>query len=722
MTVSAVVNKIAFPGPGGTVFACNFPIVQASDVEVYKTDQTTDAVVGSALVNATDYAISGVGGTGFTVTLTADLGAYGLLIRRVEALTMGTNLPDEGNLRASSIQAALDKLARLAQQLQEQLSRSLHTAISGLTADWTVPEPGGDGYVLGNVGKKFVWLAAASAQLAADLLSTAIGKGAALIGYLAPYTGAVARTQYDKNADVISVKDFGAKGDGVTDDTAAFRAAALALSTTGGTILVPVGVYIVKSCRLYPGTRMLGAGSGNTFLKNPAAMTSADRVTNDGAGNNLDGLAMFYNAYPAGARLAGICLEGMTLDGNAANQVLNGIKRSWGTYFNGVTKLQLIDCVFQNWLNHGACAKEADRSIVDRCQFLTNGQCYLIPLWNPADGANPGGDGFVWLSQCYDNVVQNSIAVGNASIGFEDEGRFGSYLLANRNRRNKWVNLLSQTNLDHGFLALFTDDCVYENCLSQGGGTNGWNIVGTQNCTLTNVNVYLAGNHGIYCRPEAYGADGINKNLKIQNAVITQSSQRALVIDTVQGGSFTGIWVRGVGGSYAVTLSGGLSSDIELQVDYDGAVATQAQYGVYSYNATNLTVRGSTVKGCSSHNIWIDGSALGNTGIVIRDTTSTGSGAQGISFTGGSLTGYNNAVLNCVVTGNTTPMNIVDYQISAANLIGYRKTVYQNAAPIAGTWVAGDRIINNAPTVGQAKAWVCTVAGTPGTWVSEGNL
>lgn len=44
------------------------------------------------------------------------------------------------------------------------------------------------------------------------------------------------------------------------------------------------------------------------------------------------------------------------------------------------------------------------------------------------------------------------------------------------------------------------------------------------------------------------------------------------------------------------------------------------------------------------------------------------------------------------------------------------------AAPIAGTWGVGDRVFNSVPSVGQPKSWVCTVAGTPGTWVSEGNL
>jgi len=47
---------------------------------------------------------------------------------------------------------------------------------------------------------------------------------------------------------------------------------------------------------------------------------------------------------------------------------------------------------------------------------------------------------------------------------------------------------------------------------------------------------------------------------------------------------------------------------------------------------------------------------------------------------------------------------------------------YGVAAPTTGTWAVGDRLIQSTPSVGSPKSWVCTVAGTPGTWVSEGNL
>ena len=51
-------------------------------------------------------------------------------------------------------------------------------------------------------------------------------------------------------------------------------------------------------------------------------------------------------------------------------------------------------------------------------------------------------------------------------------------------------------------------------------------------------------------------------------------------------------------------------------------------------------------------------------------------------------------------------------------------TMQGSATPISVTlfWIPGDRIANSIPTVGQPKAWICTVTGAPGTWVSEGNL
>ena len=55
------------------------------------------------------------------------------------------------------------------------------------------------------------------------------------------------------NADLYfaNVKSYGAKGDGTTDDATAIQSALDALSTTGGTIYFPPGVYLIKTAVLF---------------------------------------------------------------------------------------------------------------------------------------------------------------------------------------------------------------------------------------------------------------------------------------------------------------------------------------------------------------------------------------------------------------------------------------------------------------------------------------
>ncbi len=60
------------------------------------------------------------------------------------------------------------------------------------------------------------------------------------------FTGYVTTVAAGQLAQV-NVKDFGAKGDGVTDDTAAFMAAMAAVTDKGGTVSVPVGDFLIKT-------------------------------------------------------------------------------------------------------------------------------------------------------------------------------------------------------------------------------------------------------------------------------------------------------------------------------------------------------------------------------------------------------------------------------------------------------------------------------------------
>lgn len=126
------------------------------------------------------------------------------------------------------------------------------------------------------VGAVRVWNGSAWLSMAAD---------ASIVDFQQAGAGAVVRTAQDKMREWVSVKDFGAVGGGVTDDTAAFNSAIAYANSRGGvdylnvvgtTIFIPDGRYKVGS--LNPITRsgceFVGASrSGAVLLCTPGVTT-----------------------------------------------------------------------------------------------------------------------------------------------------------------------------------------------------------------------------------------------------------------------------------------------------------------------------------------------------------------------------------------------------------------------------------------------------------------
>lgn len=88
---------------------------------------------------------------------------------------------------------------------------------------------------------------AVDGTLRTDLAATGSGKGAEMVAFKQSGTGAVDRTASDKLREVVSVKDFGAVGDGVADDAAAIQAADAYAGSVGKSIALEGVTYLIKS-------------------------------------------------------------------------------------------------------------------------------------------------------------------------------------------------------------------------------------------------------------------------------------------------------------------------------------------------------------------------------------------------------------------------------------------------------------------------------------------
>jgi hypothetical protein len=96
------------------------------------------------------------------------------------------------------------------------------------------------------------------------------------ISYTQGSTGSVTTNVQAKLQQTVSVKDFGAVGDGVTNDTTAIQNAINAAATTSGIVTFPTGTYIVTSPLSLVGkyVSIIGAGMTNTIIKASGTITS----------------------------------------------------------------------------------------------------------------------------------------------------------------------------------------------------------------------------------------------------------------------------------------------------------------------------------------------------------------------------------------------------------------------------------------------------------------
>jgi hypothetical protein len=197
-----------------------------------------------------------------------------------------------------------------------------------------------------------------------------------------PATGSpTARTMPDRLAETKNVKDFGARGNGSTDDTAAIQAAVTAAHNSGGAVFFPPGNYRVTSTIRAEGGNpnflfisLIGSGIWSTIAGNfPGWLVDLTGGPSDNASMVTVEKLSFNNGHPNGGGL------------RLASAIVTTVKECVFSGHKGIalysTKTSSIrDCRFTSL--HGGIAGQTSRAILSiRANQLIIDNCDFNGFW-----------------------------------------------------------------------------------------------------------------------------------------------------------------------------------------------------------------------------------------------------------------------------------------------------------------------------------------------------
>lgn len=434
--VQTPINRYLYAG--SPVFAFTYLLDDASDLLV--------TVNGVAKILGSDYTVAGLGnfsGGAVTYLSALNLGDAVALIRNV-ALQRLVDYQDAGDFLADTVNMDFD---RLWQALQDTFStfdtRSLRAPDGEIFADLPPAAQRANNLLGFDPTTGLPVLVPTIAQSASALALTYAGaSGSAQIGFTQIGSGAILEHVQDKlREQMVSVKDFGAVGDGVTDDTAAFQLA-IAAAGIGRNIFVPRGKYkITAQLALLQGQKFIGESKRTAFKNGLDAQLSTLEIYVGQGGTTTAAILL-----DLGSGIDGIC---MSWPNQVAATVSTPIQFGWAVATDTTKSYNIDDVTIRDLMLtnaymgvsmdkagrfeisgvYGDCISEG--LFVDRCFDVSRVQNFHVWPFTFAQGSALG----TWIQangRCFnlnrgdDVKLVNCFGFGrNVGFDFNDAGNGG---------------------------------------------------------------------------------------------------------------------------------------------------------------------------------------------------------------------------------------------------------------------------------------------------------
>ncbi|HEY8745317.1 MAG TPA: spherulation-specific family 4 protein, partial [Chloroflexota bacterium] len=191
----------------------------------------------------------------------------------------------------------------------------------------------------------------------------------------------------------VSVTQYGAVGDGTTDNTIAFRNALGQFTSSGGTLTIPAGTYMLQ----------------------PTQITIHDNITVAGSQAIIKADVVGYSLFDISG--ANITLTGLTIDGN--NQAVQGTEVA-----SGSSNVLLSQDTYQNFTQAAATGSQFYGSLPVGIRIDSNANSITIDgatvqnvvAMNPdGTGPNPVARG-IWIEGA-NGVTSKNVTIENSTFG-----------------------------------------------------------------------------------------------------------------------------------------------------------------------------------------------------------------------------------------------------------------------------------------------------------------